>query len=502
MRLRSFDLMSKASLLPTRARRSRCAFTLIEVLLTTVLAATLLAALWSLLSMYSKMFETGHARTEQSQLARALMRQISDDLHSVILTPPKVQRVSDISSASPTTPAPAAGKASDNGKSPSKPDRAEQGRRFPVSKGPSLASAQGNLGTSANNSGNSNSASNSSANPVGSGLERIKRNMNQRDGAAPAPNASAPNSLSPDNSRPGATLPNNSNTVHTTSSLRPAGLFGTDSYVQIDVYQPTDPPPESDFGDPTGLGAIAPTRAPELRTIIYSFEETGEPGQHAGEPQMCLTRRELDWEQAHPAGEGSQSGERPEVRTAQEPATPFGASTDPSLGLPGSSSGLTGSAPGLPGAAPGLQSPDNLLGGRLPGDQPTEGQTSDAIPEVMHFGLRYFDGAMWTESWDSVARQGLPVAIEVRLELKHPHDTLAAAQASATPTTPGAPTHDLTLTKRRLPSYRLVVHLPPATEVKPMARDPYSPGRSSPGESPRMDRGASPLRGDSHAGLR
>ena len=493
MKLHMIHQLAPASLLSSGTRRSRFAFTLIEVLLTTVLAATLLAALWSLLSMYSKMFETGHARTEQSQLARALMRQISDDLHSVILTPPKVQRVPVIASASPTTPAPAAttpGK--DNTKSPSAPDRAERGRRFPVSKGPSLASAQGNVGT----------ATNGPANSVGSGPPSMNRGLNRQAATPPAANAAPPNPSQPGSQQPGNSPSSDPKTVHTTSSLRPAGLFGTDSYVQIDVYQPTDPPPESDFGDPTGLGAIAPTRAPELRTIIYSFEETGEPGQHAGEPQMCLTRRELDWEQAHPAGEGSQSGERPEVRTAQEPATPFGASTDPSLGLPGSSSGLTGSAPGLPGAAPGLQSPDNLLGGRLPGDQPTEGQTSDAIPEVMHFGLRYFDGAMWTESWDSVARQGLPVAIEVRLELKHPHDTLAAAQASATPTTPGAPTHDLTLTKRRLPSYRLVVHLPPATEVKPMARDPYSPGRSSPGESPRMDRGASPLRGDSHAGLR
>ena len=63
-------------------------FTLVEVMLTTVLAAVLLVALWSLLSMYSKAFEGGHARTEQSQLARALLEQISTDVQRVLSAPP------------------------------------------------------------------------------------------------------------------------------------------------------------------------------------------------------------------------------------------------------------------------------------------------------------------------------------------------------------------------------------------------------------------------------
>ena len=60
------------------------AFTLLEVLLTTVLSATLVLGAWSLLNIYVQLFETGQSKTEQSQLVRSLMQQISDDLHGAI----------------------------------------------------------------------------------------------------------------------------------------------------------------------------------------------------------------------------------------------------------------------------------------------------------------------------------------------------------------------------------------------------------------------------------
>lgn len=59
-------------------------FTLLEILLTTMLSATLLGVLWGLFSVYLRLFETGPARTEQVQLARALGQQLCDDLHGAI----------------------------------------------------------------------------------------------------------------------------------------------------------------------------------------------------------------------------------------------------------------------------------------------------------------------------------------------------------------------------------------------------------------------------------
>lgn len=69
-----------------RPRQAR-GFTLLEVLLATGLAATLLLGLWSLFSIYTSLFETGQTKTEQSQLARALLEQLTDDLHSAIQDP-------------------------------------------------------------------------------------------------------------------------------------------------------------------------------------------------------------------------------------------------------------------------------------------------------------------------------------------------------------------------------------------------------------------------------
>ena len=69
------------------ARRSRHGFTLLEVLLAALLAVTLMAGLWSLFHVYTRLFETGQAKIEQSQLVRALIQQLSDDLHSAIQDP-------------------------------------------------------------------------------------------------------------------------------------------------------------------------------------------------------------------------------------------------------------------------------------------------------------------------------------------------------------------------------------------------------------------------------
>ena len=64
--------------------RRRHGFTLLEVLLATVLMSALLMTLWSLVGTYTSLFETGAAKTEQSQIARALLQQICDDLQNAI----------------------------------------------------------------------------------------------------------------------------------------------------------------------------------------------------------------------------------------------------------------------------------------------------------------------------------------------------------------------------------------------------------------------------------
>jgi len=74
---------AREGMAPERRAR-RAGFTLIEVLLASMLTAVLVAALWNLLSMYVRLFETGHTKTEQSQLARTLLRQVENDLHATL----------------------------------------------------------------------------------------------------------------------------------------------------------------------------------------------------------------------------------------------------------------------------------------------------------------------------------------------------------------------------------------------------------------------------------
>lgn len=78
----------RSSAVPTQvvvrpARRSG-GFTLLEIVIATLLLAVLMGAVWSLLGTYGNLFEDGQARAEQTQLVRSLMEQIADDLQSAI----------------------------------------------------------------------------------------------------------------------------------------------------------------------------------------------------------------------------------------------------------------------------------------------------------------------------------------------------------------------------------------------------------------------------------
>jgi type II secretory pathway pseudopilin PulG len=73
---------------PTRLPRRRyAAYTLLEMIVATALCSILLVGLWTLYSTYAHLFDQGQARVERSQLSRALMQQIADDLQSAIQDP-------------------------------------------------------------------------------------------------------------------------------------------------------------------------------------------------------------------------------------------------------------------------------------------------------------------------------------------------------------------------------------------------------------------------------
>jgi prepilin-type N-terminal cleavage/methylation domain-containing protein len=63
----------------TTTRRN--GFTLLEVIIASSLAATLMLLVWSLFSVYSKLYDKGVQQATELQLVRSLMRQLRSDLH-------------------------------------------------------------------------------------------------------------------------------------------------------------------------------------------------------------------------------------------------------------------------------------------------------------------------------------------------------------------------------------------------------------------------------------
>ena len=62
-------------------------FTLLEVLLTSLLASVVLIALWSLSDIYMRLFVSGRNKIEETQLARSLTSQVARDVAQVVQRP-------------------------------------------------------------------------------------------------------------------------------------------------------------------------------------------------------------------------------------------------------------------------------------------------------------------------------------------------------------------------------------------------------------------------------
>ena len=217
----------------------------------------------------------------------------------------------------------------------------------------------------------------------------------------------------------------------TQTAARRFGMYGTSDYLRIDVLQvppfPIAPTPTSDemessssLGPGSGLGGETEVRiaqAPELRTVYYEFvapkepateddesfdldaqldtDETDEPDARPG-----LTRRELDFE---------------------TPDEDFEADSELQSAIPMDFSAETFDDSMLEEEE---ESFDELL----------ESEPDNSVmwaPEVVGLRFRYFDGRRWQSSWDSLARKGLPVAVEVNMEVSSFDDAEEIHRAAA-----------------------------------------------------------------------
>lgn len=317
--------------------RKHRGFTLLEVLLATVLMAALLLTLWSLIGTYASLFATGQARVEQSQIARSLLQQIGDDLAAAIQD----------TAVRPRLQGPQAGAASLGGLPAADP-----------------------------------------ASQIGAGL----------------PPAAGENSTAGSNADPAA--------------VRRFGLFGSLHELRVDVLQTAPAEAAVAANKPNDDSAAMVSnqfevddktacRAPELRTVYYKFtpprtnadRESALPHNDDDsideETPVGLIREELDFENRNPTG--------------------FLALSEDADSQSNSDS--------LAGGVTSTEKQKEI-------DERLDDGSILLAPEVVGLEFRYFDGSIWTSQWDSITRESLPAAVEVRLQIAS-LDPRAARRRSA-----------------------------------------------------------------------
>ncbi len=180
-----------------------------------------------------------------------------------------------------------------------------------------------------------------------------------------------------------------------TAAVRRFGLFGTSRSLVVDVLQPVPaqiaPPTTPDAA--TSLAAVR--QVPELHTVEYRLRKPADATQAATPARSGLIRRELDWE-------------TPATSLSTSPAPAAAAESSPSS--PSLDAGAeTAAAESPPAAQPSASEDPNA-----------EDPNVVDFPEVIEIAFRYYDGAAWSEAWNSLDRKSLPAAVEVRLTLGDP----------------------------------------------------------------------------------
>ena len=226
--------------------------------------------------------------------------------------------------------------------------------------------------------------------------------------------------------------------VHTLSdpmfgddSVRRFGLSGTSTSLRIDVVQINpavnfkNDAAESGFSiDNSRQAVLGPVyngqKVPELKTVYYDFVSLAEPpnpGNVNDKLRPGLTRRELSFEtpdgtvpSASWDSDFIESGfdqEIPQIRAV-------GTSEYSQIPQPDLSNAF---APNYLDQTAGASVPVNRSASIS--EQLTRESDENTMwaPEVVDCRFRYSDGNAWLDSWDSIAMDGLPVAIEVSFKL-------------------------------------------------------------------------------------
>ena len=356
--MRPSNLMNFAS--DTRTvRRRRVGYTLVEMLIASVLVAALMSVVWGMMSMYNSYLTAGQAQATEQQLKRSLLQMLERDLQSVSTpdTNPKVvpslERASESSALSAEPPAPLV--------DPFAADPLSSGT-YPALNEPSVFAGLVTKETLTIPSqvsviGNSSS---------------MKLSIEQ-----PTIEASPVASQTPDNSDTTAPI------------VDPAITAATST-----------PKPIASSEDSISVEGVSP-KVSEYQTIIWQFQA---PGMIAGNQSLQAGLYRIQTESL-----SLQSALNQQETLLEDSAAESEASVDrttletllfPPANTQAESSGAT------PVAEASVQT----------------GPEFDLIPEVVSCRFEYFGGSAWASTWNSEQQQSLPLAIRVRMQLVNAAD--------------------------------------------------------------------------------
>ena len=210
-------------------------------------------------------------------------------------------------------------------------------------------------------------------------------------------------------------------------------LVGGTNWLALEVLQPPSPYVQSEIADKEVAEESTATSfyAPELQRVMYTFEP---PASDALDGLSSAVSEAAALDDTEAVGGEEESVEpftgllRIVVPVEQYEELVASEEAD---GFSRSSPGLSDAAWQLRQYVVGTDETDSLSAGTLAMSSEASSDPSgtllgiveqDEVPEVVWLEFRYFDGTTWRGSWNSQSEGRLPVAVELRFELKEPED--------------------------------------------------------------------------------
>jgi len=362
-------------------RLSRPGYTLIEMLIASVLVAALMSVVWGMMSMYNSYLTAGQAQAVEQQLIRSLLQLLEDDLQNVAIADSNPTIVPALENSASDMNGSASATASNV--EVESADRFSQSSENAIEEPSVLAglSAGGGLVAPGVISFTGNSTS------FRLSLQLLPpQDVFGNGGLLMNPDGST--------AEPGRIALDNS--TATMSGNLPGGSADAGGMASADASMSTD--------------GMAPQVA-DHQTIIWQFQA---PGVLSGTQALRPGLYRIQTESLALQTALSQQDSMPEASATDSEGSVDQMTLEALLFPPMESSNLTDATNGV--QATNGEQPSPLI------------PTFDAIPEVVSCRFEYFSGSEWASTWNSDQQQGLPVAVRVTLRLVTPDNLIRLTQ--------------------------------------------------------------------------